>query len=221
MVFWWWGKSVGTARIRIHAQSITYQLPLIAAHCEGGGPAFAFMPLNTTELLFSLRSHTLVVSLHSSDLELRSRSLKPSLSIHISHYSMTPHIFLTPYCDGGNGLLATNPLGGGDSICITSTTTSTTTTTSSPSLPFTIRMLSESSKHSSLGGVSLLQRSGHGVSHDEWREMNSCLLHSYLKQWITNVNTSSKTGHHTIHSCLFGLQSILSKRKKMSKKRDV
>lgn len=31
---------------------------------------------------------------------------------------MMPHIFLTPYCDGGSRLLATGPLRGGDSIWV-------------------------------------------------------------------------------------------------------
>lgn len=41
-----------------------------------------------------------------------------------------PYIFLTPYCDGGAGLLATGPLRGGDSIWV-----GTLTSTHSPPTP--------------------------------------------------------------------------------------
>ncbi|CAB1457580.1 unnamed protein product [Pleuronectes platessa] len=80
----------------------------------------------------------------TTDLELQSH-FKPTRSIRISHVSPTP------YCDGATRLLATNPLGGGDNICITTTATSTPSTP--PSLPFTIRMLFKSSKHSPVQSV--------------------------------------------------------------------
>lgn len=71
-----------------------------------------YNPFKYHRSLFPHCNYT-AVTIHSLDLKLQS-GFKASLSI--SHYFVMPYIFLTPYCDGGAGLLATGPLRGGDSI---------------------------------------------------------------------------------------------------------
>lgn len=113
------------------AQSITYQLSLITACSEVQHPCMChyIIPLNTTRAFFSPPSAITPLQLFIHYIW---SCFKASLSVRISHYFIMPHIFLTPYCDGGSGLLATSPLRGGDSIWVGTLTSPHTPHLTSP-----------------------------------------------------------------------------------------